>query len=56
MRRELGRRRRGIARSGEGARGFAHIRVLVEAGERPAAVTGTSAGGIVGGLFAAGPP
>jgi NTE family protein len=58
MRWELGRRHRlGIALSGGGARGFAHIRVLrvlVEAGWRPAVVTGTSAGGIVGGLFAAG--
>ncbi len=45
--------------SGGGARGFAHIRVLrvlVEAGWRPEIVTGTSAGGIVGGLFAAGLP
>jgi Predicted esterase of the alpha-beta hydrolase superfamily len=58
MRWELGQRHRlGIALSGGGARGFAHIRVLrvlVEAGWRPAVVTGTSAGGIVGGLFAAG--
>lgn len=49
--------RLGIALSGGGARGFAHIRVLrvlVEAGWRPEVVTGTSAGGIVGGLFAAG--
>ncbi|MCS6962564.1 MAG: patatin-like phospholipase family protein [Thermoflexus sp.] len=49
--------RLGIALSGGGARGFAHIRVLrvlVEAGWRPEIVTGTSAGGIVGGLFAAG--
>lgn len=51
--------RLGIALSGGGARGFAHIRVLrvlVEAGWRPEIVTGTSAGGIVGGLFAAGLP
>ncbi len=49
--------RLGIALSGGGARGFAHIRVLrvlTEAGWRPEIVTGTSAGGIVGGLFAAG--
>ncbi|GBD09367.1 putative NTE family protein [Candidatus Thermoflexus japonica] len=49
--------RLGIALSGGGARGFAHIRVLrvlVEAGWKPEIVTGTSAGGIVGGLFAAG--
>jgi len=49
--------RLGIALSGGGARGFAHIRVLrvlIEAGWRPEIVTGTSAGGIVGGLFAAG--
>ncbi len=51
--------RLGIALSGGGARGFAHIRVLqvlIEAGWRPEIVTGTSAGGIVGGLFAAGFP
>ena len=51
------RHRIGIALGGGGVRGFAHIRVLrvlLEAGWRPEVVTGTSAGGIVGGLFAAG--
>lgn len=51
--------RLGIALGGGGARGFAHIRVLrvlLEAGWQPEIVTGTSAGGIVGGLLAAGLP
>ncbi len=47
----------GIALSGGGARGIAHLGVLKalnEAGIRPGIVSGTSAGAIVGALYAAG--
>jgi NTE family protein len=47
----------GLALGGGGARGGAHIgllKVLDEAGIRVGAIAGTSAGGIVGGLYAAG--
>jgi NTE family protein len=47
----------GIALSGGAARGLAHIgvlRVLEEAGIQPHAVTGTSMGSIIGGLYAVG--
>lgn len=47
----------GIALSGGGARGAAHVGVLLaleQAGLRPRAVAGTSSGGIVAGLYAAG--
>ena len=47
----------GLALSGGGARGFAHvgvIKVLVENGIRIDVIAGTSAGAIVGGAFAAG--
>ncbi len=59
MRWGIRKRRLGVALSGGGVRGLAHIRVLrvlVEAGWRPEVIAGTSAGGIVGGLFAAGLP
>ena len=47
----------GIALAGGGARGAAHVgvlRALEEENLRPSAVAGTSAGGIVAGLYAAG--
>ena len=47
----------GIALSGGGARGIAHLGVLkalAEFGIKPTVVSGTSAGGIVGGFYAAG--
>lgn len=47
----------GIALAGGGARGAAHVGVLLaleEAGLRPCSVAGASAGAIVGGLYAAG--
>lgn len=47
----------GIALAGGGIRGAAHVgvlRALTEAGLRPRSVAGTSAGGIVAGLYAAG--
>ena len=47
----------GLALAGGGIRGAAHVGVLLaleEAGMKPAAVAGTSAGGIVAGLYAAG--
>jgi NTE family protein len=47
----------GIALSGGGARGIAHLGVLkalAELGIRPGIISGTSAGGIAGGLYAAG--
>ena len=47
----------GLALGGGGARGGAHIgilKVLDEAGVRVGAIAGTSAGGVVGGLYAAG--
>ena len=47
----------GVALSGGGAKGFAHIgvlKVLEEAGVRVDVVTGTSMGGIIGGLYAVG--
>lgn len=47
----------GIALAGGGTRGAAHVGVLLalaEAGLYPSAVAGASAGGIVGGLYAAG--
>ncbi|MES2558878.1 MAG: patatin-like phospholipase family protein [Bacteroidota bacterium] len=43
--------------SGGGARGFAHVgalKVLEEAGFKPDIITGTSMGGVVGGLYAIG--
>lgn len=56
-RRELARPRIGLALSGGGARGFAHIGVLMaleEAGLPIDMVAGTSMGCVVGGLYAAG--
>lgn len=47
----------GMALSGGGARGIAHLgvlRALEEFGIRPDVIAGSSAGGIVGGLYAAG--
>lgn len=47
----------GLALAGGGIRGAAHVGVLLaleEAGMKPSAVAGTSAGGIVAGLYAAG--
>lgn len=47
----------GLALAGGGTRGAAHVGVLkalMEAGLRPDAVAGASAGGIVAGLFASG--
>ncbi len=47
----------GLALGGGAARGWAHIgviRALEEAGIRPAVVTGTSIGALVGGVYAAG--
>ena len=47
----------GMALSGGGARGIAHLGVLkalAEFGLRPDIIAGSSAGGIVGGLYAAG--
>lgn len=47
----------GLALSGGGTRGVAHIgviRALLEAGIEPAAVVGTSAGSVIGALYAAG--
>jgi NTE family protein len=51
------RPRIGLVLSGGGAKGMAHvgvIKVLEEAGIRPAVITGTSMGAIVGALYAAG--
>src|SRR6476469_1694281 len=53
----MARKTIGLALSGGGARGFAHVgvlRVLVEAGIPIDLIAGTSAGSIVGGCFAAG--
>src|SRR5437763_2317264 len=53
----MSRRKIGLALSGGGARGFAHIgvlKVLVENDIPIDLITGTSAGSIVGGAFAAG--
>lgn len=47
----------GLVLSGGGAKGMAHIgilKILEEAGIRPDYITGTSMGGIVGGLYATG--
>lgn len=47
----------GLALSGGGAKGFAHIgvlKVLEEAGIKPDVITGTSMGSVVGGLYAIG--
>ena len=47
----------GLALSGGGTRGVAHIgviRALLEAGIEPTAVAGTSAGAVIGALYAAG--
>ena len=47
----------GLGLSGGGTRGAAHIgvlRALEEAGIRPEIISGTSAGAIIGGLYAAG--
>jgi len=47
----------GLALSGGSVRGLAHIgvlKVLSEAGIRPAVITGTSAGSLIGAMFAAG--
>ncbi|MBV6429445.1 MAG: hypothetical protein KIPDCIKN_04003 [Haliscomenobacter sp.] len=52
-----GRPKLGLALSGGGAKGFAHIgvlRVLEEAGLRPDMISGTSMGGIIGGLYSIG--
>ena len=49
----------GIALSGGGAKGIAHIgviRALLENGVEPTIVSGTSAGSIIGALYAAGVP
>lgn len=54
---QLRSRRVGLALSGGSVRGLAHIGVfkaLSEAGIRPAVITGTSAGSLVGAMFAAG--
>ena len=51
------RYRLGLALSGGGARGFAHIgvfKLLEECGVRPDVIVGTSAGALMGTLFAAG--
>ena len=51
------RYRLGLALSGGGARGFAHIgvfKLLEECGIRPDVIVGTSAGALMGTLFAAG--
>jgi NTE family protein len=56
-RRDLARPRVGLALSGGGARGFAHIGVLMaleEAGIPIDVVAGTSMGCVIGGLYAAG--
>src|SRR5690625_5031186 len=47
----------GLALSGGGAKGFAHIgvlKVLEEAGIQPDVITGTSMGSVIGGLYAIG--
>src|SRR5438128_1051851 len=47
----------GLALSGGGSRGFAHVgvlRALEAAGIRPHAIAGTSMGAVVGGLYAMG--
>lgn len=49
----------GLALGGGAARGFAHVgvvRALEEAGIRPSVVAGTSAGSVVGALYASGMP
>jgi len=49
----------GVVLSGGGVRGFAHLgllQVLEEAGVKPYAISGVSAGAIVGALYAAGHP
>lgn len=54
---ETGRPRVGVVLSGGGAKGLAHIgvlKVLEEAGIHPDYITGTSMGGIVGGLYSIG--
>jgi len=54
---QLRSRRVGLALSGGSVRGLAHIGVvkaLSEAGIRPAVITGTSAGSLIGAMFAAG--
>jgi NTE family protein len=54
---DMARKKIGLALSGGGARGFAHVgvlRVLVENGIPIDMIAGTSAGSIVGGCFAAG--
>lgn len=54
---QLRSRRVGLALSGGSVRGLAHIgvvKVLSEAGIRPAVVTGTSAGSLIGAMLAAG--
>jgi len=56
-RQDAGRPKLGLALSGGAAKGFAHIgvlKVLEAEGLRPDFITGTSMGGIVGGLYAAG--
>lgn len=53
----MAEKRIGLALSGGGARGFAHVgvlKVLVESGVRIDMVAGTSAGSIIGGALAAG--
>ena len=54
---QLRSRRIGLALSGGSVRGLAHlgvVKVLSEAGIRPAVITGTSAGSLIGALLAAG--
>jgi NTE family protein len=54
---QLRSHRIGLALSGGSVRGLAHIgvvKVLFEAGIRPAVITGTSAGSLIGAMFAAG--
>ena len=54
---QLRSRRVGLALSGGSVRGLAHlgvVKVLSEAGIRPAVITGTSAGSLIGAMLAAG--
>jgi len=54
---QLRSRRIGLALSGGSVRGLAHlgvVKVLSEAGIRPAVITGTSAGSLIGAMLAAG--
>ncbi len=54
---QLRSRRIGLALSGGSVRGLAHlgvVKVLSEAGIRPAVIAGTSAGSLIGAMLAAG--